>query len=81
VKGDSMIGSGILDGDLVLVRPQKMAEIGEIVVANTPDGEGTVKTFQKRNGVPFLQATNPSYPDISLPFEIVGKVVSVIRQL
>ncbi|MHB2025154.1 MAG: transcriptional repressor LexA [Elusimicrobiota bacterium] len=81
VKGDSMIGKGILDGDLVVVRPQKTAENGEVVVALTPDGEGTVKSLGVRGGVSRLEAANPAYAPIPQPFEVVGKVVSVVRKL
>jgi len=80
IKGDSMIGAGILDGDLVVVRPQKTADAGEIVVARTPDGEGTVKTLRKKAGRYFLQPENPRYPLIHGHFDVVGKVVGVLRQ-
>jgi repressor LexA len=45
VRGDSMINAGILDGDYVVVRQQRTANNGDIVVAMTPDGEATVKRF------------------------------------
>jgi repressor LexA len=80
VKGDSMIGAGILDGDLAVVRPQKTADPGEIVVARTPEGEGTVKTLRKKAGRYFLQPENPRYPPIHGHFDVVGKVVAVLRQ-
>lgn len=81
VKGDSMIGVGIMEGDLVVVKPQKAASSGEIVVAMTPDGEGTVKTLSDKGNSPCLVAANPNYAPIPGPFEIVGKVIGVIRRL
>lgn len=82
VKGDSMIGAGMLEGDLLVVRPQKAAEPGDIVVAMTPDGEGTVKRLTRgKDGSPYLEAANPAYSPIPQPFEVAGKVVGVIRRL
>lgn len=81
VKGDSMIGASILEGDLVIVKPQRTANPGEIVVAVTPDGEGTVKTFRRKGETPWLEAANPNYAPIPGPFEVVGKVVGVMRRL
>ena len=49
VRGDSMINAGILDDDLVLVRPQHEASNGSIVVALV-DGDATVKRFEKADG-------------------------------
>lgn len=81
VKGDSMIGAGILDGDLVVVKPQKTAEHGEIVVAITPDGEGTVKRLSCKGAAPRLEPANPNYEPIPQPFEVSGKVIAVIRRM
>lgn len=80
ITGDSMIGLGILDGDLVIVRPQKDADPGDVVVARTPNGEGTVKTLKKKNDRYFLQPENPQYLPIQDEFDVVGKVVGVVRQ-
>lgn len=80
VKGDSMIGAAILDGDLVVVRPQPEADPGDIVVALTQDGEGTVKTLRRREGAAFLEAANPRYAPIPPPFRVVGRVMGVIRR-
>ncbi|MBI5244521.1 MAG: repressor LexA [Elusimicrobia bacterium] len=81
VKGDSMMDLGILEGDLVVVKPQKVAESGDIVVAATPDGEGTVKTLRRKDGRLFLEAANPKHSPIPEPFEVAGKVIAVIRRL
>lgn len=84
VEGDSMEGAHILDGDLVLVRPQKTASNGEIVVAMIED-EATVKRFHKTTNRVELRAENPAYEPIriesseGLSVGIVGKVVGVMR--
>lgn len=85
VKGDSMTGAHICDGDHVLVRSQARAEEGEIVVA-VIDGEATVKRFRRWKGKVRLEAANPAYPPIVVPagapsFRIAGKVVGVYRKL
>ena len=79
VTGDSMIGAAILPGDLLVVRPQKAADSGDIVVARTPEGEGMVKTLRKKAGHYFLKSENPQYPPIHGHFDVVGKVVGVLR--
>ena len=79
VRGDSMIGAGILDGDKVVVRPQQTAENGEIVVGMIGD-EATVKRFYKEKGTFRLQPENPDFePIISDEITILGKVIAVIR--
>ncbi len=84
VEGDSMEGAHILDGDLVLVRPQKTASNGEIVVALIGD-EATVKRFHKTKDRVELRAENPAYEPIRIESSedvsvgIVGKVVGVMR--
>ena len=60
VRGDSMIGAAILDGDLVVVRPQQSADDGQIVVALLED-EATVKRFRRQRGRVWLQPENPNY--------------------
>ncbi len=81
VKGDSMRNAGILDKDLVVVRSQSAALIGEIVVALL-GGEATVKRLAARDGIPYLKAENPNYPDIHPDEEwsIQGKVVALLRE-
>src|SRR5438046_4522596 len=63
VRGDSMINAGILNGDLVLVRPQPEAPNGSIVVAIV-DGEATVKRFEKWPNAVRLIAEEPAYEPI-----------------
>lgn len=81
VKGESMVDAAILDGDLILVNPQKVANNGEIVVAMI-DGEATVKSFYKEENRVRLQPQNkymePIYTD---NVDIVGKVSAIIRKL
>jgi repressor LexA len=82
VKGDSMIGDGILDGDYVIVCRRPTAEVGQTVVALV-DGEATVKHFHKTGAGVELRAANPAYPAIHVgpeqDFRIEGVVVGVIR--
>lgn len=81
VQGESMIDAGILDGDLIVVRPQATAENGEIVVAMV-DGEATVKTFYREAGRVRLQPENktmePIYAD---SVQLVGRVCGLVRKL
>ena len=79
VKGESMIGAGILDGDYVVVRKQNTAYNGDIVIAMIED-EATVKRYFKENGVFRLQPENPTMEPIIVPeLSILGKVVSLYR--
>lgn len=82
VKGDSMIGAGILDGDLVAVRSQKDARDGEIVAALIDGDEATVKRLRRHEGNVILEPANPAYEPMvySDGVELVGKVVSVLRR-
>jgi repressor LexA len=81
VKGDSMIGAGILEGDLVAVRSQKDAEDGEIVAALIEGEEATVKRLRRDSDKVILESANPNYAPMVFTdgVEIVGKVVSVFR--
>ena len=81
VQGESMIEAAILDGDLILVRPQKTASNGEIVVAML-EGEATVKRFYKEEGRVRLQPENASMePIYASDVEIIGRVEAVVRRL
>jgi len=81
VRGLSMIGDGILDGDYVVVQPQSTAENGETVVALI-DGAGvTLKRFYRERGRIRLQPANPYVePMIVSDVAIQGKVVAVVRR-
>ncbi len=81
VKGDSMIEAGILSGDYVVVRQQPTADNGDIIVALL-ENEATVKRFFKAQDHVRLQPANAGMaPIISRDVQILGKVVSVIRQM
>ena len=80
VRGDSMIGAAILDGDLVVVRPQSTADDGQIVVARIED-EATVKRLFRRDGKILLMPENPAYDPIDgTEAELIGLVKAVIRE-
>jgi repressor LexA len=83
IQGESMKEAGILDGDLVLVKPQPDAESGEIVVAML-EGEATVKRLIKKKEQIVLKPENPRFDPIVVerqdqPFQILGKVVGMMR--
>ena len=80
VRGDSMVGAGILSGDKVVVRPQQTAMDGQIVVARIGD-EATVKRLQRRNGEIWLMPENDAYEPIEgSEAEIIGLVKAVFRE-
>lgn len=85
VAGDSMIGAGIFDGDMVIIRQQESADDGDIVAALLPgpaEEEATVKRLGHDGVRTMLIPENPALS----PFEmidgrILGKVVAVLRKL
>ncbi len=80
VRGESMLGAGILPGDLVVVRRQQTARPGEIVVALLED-EATVKRYAKKDGHVWLLPENENYQPIDGTYaSILGKVSAVVRQ-
>lgn len=83
VHGESMIEAGIYDGDKIVVRSQKTAENGDIVVAMFDDGveEGaTVKRFFRRDGKVILHPENETMSDFVLDdVTILGKVIGLLR--
>lgn len=80
VRGDSMIGAGILDGDKVVVRPQQTAEDGQIVVARIGD-EATVKRLSRSKGEIWLLPENDAYEPIDgSEAELIGLVKAVVRE-
>jgi len=82
VRGDSMIGAGILDGDTVIVREQANADEGEIVAALVGEEEATVKRISRKGGRVRLIAENDAYAPIEREdVRVLGKVVSVLRRL
>ena len=80
VRGDSMVGAGILSGDKVVVRPQQTADDGQIVVARIGE-EATVKRLRRRNGQIWLMPENDAYAPIDgNEAEIIGLVKAVVRE-
>ena len=80
VRGESMLGAGILPGDLVVVHRQQEAYNGEIVVALFED-EATVKTLRRKDGHTWLLPANDAYAPINGDdAQIIGKVVAVVRR-
>ncbi len=83
VRGDSMTGAGIEEGDLVAVEHNAATKPGDIVLA-VVDGELTVKRLAlDEKGQYYLEAANPAYESIrpTTSLEILGVVVSVARRL
>ena len=79
IMGESMRDIGILDGDIVICEKTSYAENGDIVVALIED-ESTVKSFYKENGHFRLQPHNPDFEPIIVDnLEILGKVISLVR--
>lgn len=84
VVGDSMIGAGIMDGDVVMIRKQPMVQNGEIA-AVLIDDEATLKRFYKTDNLITLISENPAYPPIVYKPEdgrdilILGKAVGLSR--
>jgi len=81
VRGDSMIEAGIMPDDLVLVKKQSVAQVGETVVAVVGE-EATVKKLKRKGERYFLEPANSRYEPIVVDQDvsIVGKVISVIRR-
>jgi repressor LexA len=78
VRGDSMSGVGIVPGDIVVVRRQPGAFPGEIVVALLGE-DATVKTLAVEEGRPVLLPANPAYAPIREQFQVIGRVIGLIR--
>jgi repressor LexA len=81
VRGDSMIGKHICDGDIVVLEHGPEPRHGQIVAALI-DRKSTLKTFLLKGGKPFLKAENPKYPDL-IPSEelmIQGVFRALIRK-
>ena len=82
VRGDSMVGAGIFDGDIVIVE-QRPPRDGDIVAALI-DGETTLKRFVNKKGrSPYLKAENKNYPELHPVAELViqGIAKSLVRNL
>jgi repressor LexA len=81
VRGDSMIGAHIVDGDIVILEDTKEVHEGDIVAALI-DGETSLKRYVMERGRPYLKAENPRYPDLvpARELKIQGVMVSLIRK-
>ena len=81
VKGDSMLGKSIVDGDIAIIEHGVEPRPGDVVAALI-DGQVTLKTFLLQRGKPYLRAENPRYPSL-IPQEelqIQGVMVALIRK-
>jgi repressor LexA len=86
VRGDSMLGAGILDGDLVIVRAGSAADDGDVVAVLLPgpaEDEATVKRLRRRKGQVLLVPENPALDPFPMDpaGRILGTVVAVLRKL
>ena len=84
VRGDSMIGAGIFDADLIVVHPQADAVNGEIVVVRVGEEEATTKRMYRDGPIVRLESENENYDPIVVhadEVQLVGRVVGVLRQL
>ena len=78
VTGDSMVGSRIQEGDLVLVKKQNHIENGQVAVVMVNAEEATIKRVYVQGGQFILQADNPKYPPVAVPageLIIIGRVI------
>jgi len=84
VRGDSLVGEGIIDGDLVVVEKNQSAMLGDIVLAEI-DHEWTLKILRRnqQSRTYYLEAANPNYPPFypMQEMKIFGVVKAVIRRL
>ncbi|MDR1902184.1 MAG: transcriptional repressor LexA [Treponema sp.] len=80
VRGDSMEGAGILDGDTAIIEKQPLVQNGEIAVVQMDDAV-TLKTFYRENTRIRLQPENPRYPPIYISHDlrIMGRLSHIIR--
>jgi len=81
VRGDSMIGRNICEGDIVVCEHGTTPQRGDVVAALI-DNENTLKTFVRENGKAFLQAENPDYPELIPTTELIiqGVVTGLVRK-
>ncbi|MDR3147640.1 MAG: transcriptional repressor LexA [Treponema sp.] len=79
VKGDSMSGAGIVDGDLAVIEKASLVRNGEIAVVVINDA-ATLKRFYKEAHRIRLQAENPAYPPIySQNVRVLGRLIQIVR--
>jgi len=82
VQGDSMIGAGISDHDLVICIADRTPHHGDIVIALVNGDQTNPKYYIDENAHPLLRAANPDYADIEFKAgdEIQGRVVKVLKE-
>ena len=80
VQGESMKDAYIKEGDIVIIRKTPDADSGEMVVALMGDSTITLKRLKKRGSDIWLVPENPEFEPIHEPFELVGKVIGVLRR-
>ena len=80
VRGDSMINAGILEGDILVIRPQQTARDGEIVVARIGD-ETTVKRLSLKGGEVWLLPENPRYAPIDGREAVILGIVKAVHRV
>jgi len=82
VHGESMIEDQIADGDYVVVRRQRTARKGQIVVAITDEGEATLKRwFPEKNRIRLEPANSAMKPIFVRDAKVLGVVVGVVRKI
>lgn len=82
VRGDSMIDAQICDGDYVIIKKQRNAEKGQIVVAQTDDGEATLKYwFPERNRIRLQPANSSMAPIYVKHARVLGVLTGVVRKV
>lgn len=79
IKGDSMMEKGIYEGDVAIIRRQRIATDGDIVAALIGN-EATIKIFKKQKAHIYLAPANKDYKEIRSSFEVLGRVVAVIKK-
>lgn len=80
VQGESMKDAYIQEGDVVVVKRTPRAEAGEMVVALMDDSSITLKRLRRDQEKMWLMPENPEFDPIYDPFQLVGKVVGVLRR-
>ena len=82
VRGDSMINAQICDGDYVVIKKQRTANKGDIVVAQTEDGDATLKYwYPERNRIRLQPANDKMDPIYVKNAKVLGVLVGVVRQV
>ena len=80
VKGESMIEAGIMDGDTAIIKKQQTADSGDIVAALLENNETTLKRLRYKNNSFYLEPANKDYQPIHKSFQVIGKLVTIIRK-